>query len=191
MPNVLVPRVIFAGDTGVGKTALIYRMKHNSFNPNTLPTLGAGITEMDSTIDGSSLLYQLWDTAGQEIYRNIVPIYFRGAVCAVIVFSIEEPRSFQNIDGWIEQLLNNAEGNVGIVIVGNKIDSERPRVDMAAVENWTSQKNYPLIWTSAVTGQNVDILEDHIVTRYVVPVKEVEIPKGPIVNTGEGSCCRG
>jgi small GTP-binding protein len=182
------PRVIFVGDAGVGKTALIHRMKTKTFKENTLPTLGAGITEMDAIIKGDAVSYQLWDTAGQEIYRNIVPIYFRGAVCAVIVFSIEDPQSFRNLDSWAGQLLNNTDGGVGIVIVGNKIDSENPKIGQPDAEQWAIDRKYPLLWTSAATGQNVDVLVQHIVAQYIEPSRSNSVQHVALTGVN-GKCC--
>jgi small GTP-binding protein len=169
------PRVIFIGDAGVGKTALIHRMKTNTFKENSLPTLGAGITEMEATHANQRFEYQLWDTAGQEIYRNIVPIYFRGAVCAVVVFSISDLQSFASLEAWIDQLHSNVETGVGIVIVGNKIDLECNCVQKGEAERWALDRKYPLLWTSAATGQNVGILADHIVGQHVAPARVMSV----------------
>jgi small GTP-binding protein len=188
MSTVNQPRVIFVGDAGVGKTALIHRMKTNTFKENTLPTLGAGVTDMDAVIRNQRFEYQLWDTAGQEIYRNIVPIYFRGAVCAVVVFSLDDLQSFKNLQVWIDQLHNNTDSDVGIVIVGNKLDLENPRVQQSDAERWASDQKYALLWTSAATGQNVDILVEHIVTQHLAPAKVVSIGHQQTADVERGCC---
>jgi small GTP-binding protein len=188
MVTIAQPRVIFIGDAGVGKTALIHRMKTNTFKENTLPTLGAGITHMEAMAANRCIEYQLWDTAGQEIYRNIVPIYFRGAVCAVIVFSIDDRQSFKSVPVWIEQLHSNTETDVGIVVVGNKIDLESNRVQQSDAERWASDRKHTLLWTSAATGQNVGILIEHIVTQHIARAKVVSIGHKERTDAGK-SCC--
>ena len=100
------PRVITVGDSGVGKTSLIHRIKSDTFLEQTVPTIGAGVTPIEVEVDNQKYSFQFWDTAGQEMYRNIIPIYFKGAVVAVLVFSMSDSKSFQNLESWMEQIYN-------------------------------------------------------------------------------------
>jgi small GTP-binding protein len=156
------PRIIFIGDSGVGKTALIHRSKSNRFNEHTTPTIGAGITEMEAQVDGQRIGFQFWDTAGQEIYRNIVPIYFKGVSGAVLVFSMTERQSFVSLDTWVGQLASHADDGVGVLVCGNKIDLQERKVDRLEAEQWANEKQFTIIFTSAKTGENIDVLIDHI-----------------------------
>jgi small GTP-binding protein len=165
----LNPRVIFIGDSGVGKTTLIHHAKNHVFNENTTPTIGAGITEIEAEVDGKKFEFQFWDTAGQEIYRNIVPIYFKGAVGAILVFSMGERQSFLNLNDWVEQLLAHASENVDVIVCGNKTDLEEFAVDHAEAEKWATDRRYSILFTSARTGENVDALVDLAVRRFLAP----------------------
>ena len=184
------PRVIFVGDSGVGKTSLIHRCKNNKFNETTTPTIGAGITHMESMFNGKEIRYQLWDTTGQEIYRSIVPIYFKGAICAIIVFSLEERQSFVSLQSWVEQLMNHADENIGVVICGNKTDVANPTVSQAEAEKWAQERGYTIIFTSAYTGENVQLLLDHVVANWVGKACVVRTErKIEIKQTDERGCC--
>jgi small GTP-binding protein len=163
------PRIIFVGDSGVGKTALIHRSKNNRFNEHTTPTIGAGITEMETQIDSRRVGFQLWDTAGQEIYCNIVPIYFKGVSGAVLVFSMTERQSFENLDKWAGQLASHADEDVGVLVCGNKIDIQERSVGRLEAEEWANDKQFTIIFTSAKTGENIDVLIDHIARRFLGP----------------------
>ena len=134
MIETVSPRIIFIGDSGVGKTSLIYRSKYNKFNEGTAPTVGAGITKMEAVQNGVRVEYQLWDTAGQEIYRNIVPMYFKGASGAVIVFSCEDRSSFLHLGSWVEELLSHSERPIKYVIVGNKIDLKDEKKETVLID---------------------------------------------------------
>lgn len=186
------PRVIFVGDSGVGKTSLIHRAKNHKFNESTTPTIGAGITQMESLSDGKVVEYQLWDTAGQEIYRNIVPIYFKGAICAIIVFSMEERTSFLSLQSWVDQLMSHADESVGVVICGNKVDTEHAQVTQAEAEKWAQDRKFSIFFTSAFTGENVQLLIDYVVSTWVIgsrliPTKsKVNIDD---VKPGKKKCC--
>ena len=163
------PRVIFIGDSGVGETSLIYRAKFGKFTDGTAPTIGAGITVMDGVQNGVSIQYQLWDTAGQEIYRNIVPMYFKGVCGAVLVFSMDDKNSFVSLQSWIDELAQNADRPIKFVVVGNKIDKENLVVSHMEARKWASDRNSSIIFTSAYTSENVDILIEYIVENFVYP----------------------
>ena len=68
------------------------------------------------------------DTAGQEKYNAVAPVYYRDAVGAIIVYDITSTESFQKVKKWVEELRNHAnKKNITIVIVGNKSDLEAQR----------------------------------------------------------------
>ena len=182
------PRVVFVGDSGVGKTSLIHYAKNGTRETHTNPTIGAGITQMSTFYNGETINYQLWDTAGQEIYRNIVPIYFKGAVCAIVVFSLTDPKSFESLESWIEQLQQHAEPNCGIIIVGNKADVENQKVSHDQANKWADERNYNIIFASAYTGENVDLIVDYVCSKYVAKATPIAaIPRSKMVK--KGSCC--
>jgi small GTP-binding protein len=193
---VLMTRVITIGDSGVGKTALIRRMKTGQFLESTTPTVGAGVTVMEFNADQTKYSFQLWDTAGQELYRNIIPIYFRGAVFAIVMFSMTDEKSFRNLKIWLEELWHHASPDIGIVLVGSKCDEEQPAVDESEVRKFAEVHQLKLFFISSLTGQNISCLMEHIkvalITRrnptYFQPQSVVLAAQSP--NTKEGRCCR-
>lgn len=163
------PRVIFVGDSGVGKTSIIHYMKFGSFDSHSLPTVGAGWTSMDCYFENKKIEYQLWDTAGQEIYRSLVPIYFKNAIGAIICFSLTDAISFQSLQSWVDQCLSYTANPVKICIVGNKIDSSSAVVDELNARNWAQEHGFDIHFTSAFTGQNVNMLSTYIAQQIVIP----------------------
>lgn len=65
---------------------------------------------------------QVWDTAGQEKYRSITPIYYREAAAAIVVFDITSKATLENADQWLKDLRNYAPSNIIIGLCGNKCD---------------------------------------------------------------------
>ena len=184
------PRVIFIGDSGVGKTSIIHRIKTGSFLSTTTPTIGAGVTTVDAETERGTRTFQLWDTAGQEVYRNIIPIYFKGADAAVVVFSCSDAQSFEHLQSWLNELDANAEAEVITLIVGNKCDLEHVKTDVE-VRKWCQTRKLPLVFVSAKTGQGMDVLMKEIVNQYMnkrVLKRETENVM-LTAESGQTSCC--
>jgi small GTP-binding protein len=165
------PRVIFIGDANVGKSSLIHRARYDAFDDGTPPTISAGVTSMVALHNGVEINYQLLDTAGQEQFRSIVPLYFRGVCGAVLVFSILEESSFNSLPAWRDEIAKYADGEIPLVIVGNKVDLPEQdwRVSQSGAREWANLHKLPLIFTSASTGERVRLLLNHIVCSFVVP----------------------
>ena len=70
---------------------------------------------------------QIWDTAGQESFRSITKAYYRGAICALLVYDCTRRSSFDNLVRWLEEMFENGSARMMIVLVGNKIDDETNR----------------------------------------------------------------
>jgi GTPase SAR1 family protein len=79
---------------------------------------------------------QVWDSAGQEKYRSLIPNYIRQSAIIFIIFDITSKKkyfspnllgkeTFNNVQNWI-QFIKNIE-NPSIVLCGNKIDLEAER----------------------------------------------------------------
>jgi len=186
------PRVIFIGDAGVGKTSIIIRVTTGSFDTSPSPTVGAGVRPVTIRVRDASCKFHLWDTAGQEIYRSIVPLYFKQAVVAVVVFSLTDANSFSNLQLWIDMLKEHAPHPVPVVIVGNKTDLDNPSVDAGAAKAWAASRNFPFFLTSAVSGDGVQTLFEHIAEGYVqnAYASGMAIAKRkPKDDDDEGGCC--
>lgn len=180
------PRIIMLGDSGVGKTSLIGRGVFGSFNGMTVPTVGAGVTPVNMIVNGTEYNFHIWDTAGQEIYRSIIPLYFRYSVCAIAVFAVNEQKSFQNLSSWLDMLASVTNGNIPVVIVGNKIDSERHLVAYNDAKEWADQRGYTLFYTSAATGENVQAMLEYIAVSYVGNNAEKE---SQLIESSYSKCC--
>ena len=67
---------------------------------------------------------KIWDTAGQERFKTLTYAFYKKADGVIIAFDITEPRTFENVSNWIESINQNANANVGKILVGNKVDME-------------------------------------------------------------------
>lgn len=209
------PRVIFIGDSGVGKTSIILKVTTGIFDPSPASTIGAGVRPISVNAGNKQYHFHLWDTAGQEIYRSIVPLYFKQAVCAVIVFSMADYKSYQNVSEWINILNTNSDRNIPIVIIGNKMDlygkSKLPEntenteeanekhldfisdstyhvLEIPEIKKFCEEKNYPLFFTSALTGENIQNAFEFIAQNYVSP-PNLNPETDEVKSETSSSCC--
>ena len=184
-------RVIFIGDSGVGKTSIITRVTTGTFDPSPPSTIGAGVRPITFKAKGQEYKFHLWDTAGQEIYRSIVPLYFKQATCAIVVFAMDDANSFTNIPEWIELLQANASAHVPVIIVGNKIDKDHPDFEIADCKRWADTKNFQIFFTSAATGQGIQELFEHV-TTHLSASQEPDVQDAVMRKMNEGNngkCC--
>ena len=88
-----------------------------------------GIDFLVKNVNYKGALYrlQLWDTAGQEKFKSLVPNYIRDAHCAVFVFDITSKHSFQMVDIWVQLFHEFTSDTPVMILVGNKLDKSGER----------------------------------------------------------------
>ena len=67
---------------------------------------------------------QIWDTAGEERFRNVVSSYYRGASGIVLVYNINDRNSFKSLNSYLEDIEKNAKENINKILVGNNCEKE-------------------------------------------------------------------
>jgi len=77
---------------------------------------------MDLPSSGTRVKLQIWDTAGQEKYRSVTPIYYRDASAAICVFDVTNRESLDDAKKWIADLRQFAPPHIIIALAGNKCD---------------------------------------------------------------------
>ncbi|CAG2123370.1 unnamed protein product, partial [Medioppia subpectinata] len=111
-------KLVFIGDSGVGKTSLVERTVRNCFNESTDSTIGAAFQRYAlKANDNITVTYNIWDTAGQERYRSLGPIYYRGSDAAILVYDITNSASFENIEFWIYSLKSVLGSHIVMALV--------------------------------------------------------------------------
>ena len=119
MKDEFVFKIIIVGDTNVGKTQIL-NVFTDKFEEKSGTTVGVDlkIYEIKDEVKNQHIIFQIWDTEGEENYKSIVSQYYKKASGAIIVYDITNKKSFENVDIWFEQLQKNIE----IILVGNKQD---------------------------------------------------------------------
>ncbi len=115
---------------------------------------------------------QIWDLAGQAVYKHVRDGYYQGAQGAILVFDITNPSSFDRLPNWYNEITAKIRSNIPMVLVGNKADlrdeyentvSNKRAKNYAKLLSDQSGFNVPYLETSALTGMNIENVFDDLV----------------------------
>jgi small GTP-binding protein len=147
-------KVVLLGESQVGKTSIISRQLQNRA-PDVQPeTIACHCSEIAVMVGTREVILQVWDTAGQEMYRALVPVYLRGARAALLVYDVADRISFDSLPRWCDALLQVAPSAVSVFIVGNKIDLA-PAVKDQQAKSFAQKFGFRFFRVSAVTGEGI------------------------------------
>ena len=146
-------KIIFVGDTGVGKTTIISRIMDSPFSDVYEPSIGIDFMSKNIKYHGQNIKLQIWDTAGQEKYKGLIPSYVRNSSVVFIVYDISNKTSFDNIPKWIN-FIKSIE-NTTLILCGNKIDLQNREVQKEAGEEFAKKEGILFFEVSAKTNENV------------------------------------
>jgi len=124
----LLFKLLLIGDSGVGKTCILFRFSDDAFNTTFISTIGIDFKIKTIELKGKKIKLQIWDTAGQERFHTITTSYYRGAMGIMLVYDITNAKSFDNIAKWLRNIDEHANEDVEKMILGNKCDMEDSRV---------------------------------------------------------------
>jgi len=118
-------KVVLVGDSGVGKTCLIQRYVNDKYSDNTESTSASTYTYkiVEYKEYNKSVSLDIWDTAGQELYRALARNFYLNASIGILVYDVRRKATFESIkDYWYDQLKQSGEENIVLGIAGNKCD---------------------------------------------------------------------
>uniref|UniRef100_A0A8D8UXQ7 Ras-related protein Rab-8A n=1 Tax=Cacopsylla melanoneura TaxID=428564 RepID=A0A8D8UXQ7_9HEMI len=150
-------KLLLIGDSGVGKTCVLFRFSEDAFNTTFISTIGIDFKIRTIELEGKKIKLQIWDTAGQERFRTITTAYYRGAMGIMLVYDITNEKSFDNIKNWIRNIEENASANVEKMLLGNKCELEDKRqVSRERGEQLAIEYGIKFMETSAKNSINVE-----------------------------------
>jgi len=150
-------KILLVGDTGVGKSSILYRFTDNKFSTVFPSTIGVDFKIKQVQIDDKIAKLQIWDTAGQERFRTITQSYYRGAHGIFLVFDFNNIISFKNLEGWLDEIRRYASASAQIIVIGNKVEyTSLNRVEDQEVDNFCNKHNLEWYPASAYKGINIE-----------------------------------
>ncbi|XP_025064895.1 EF-hand calcium-binding domain-containing protein 4B isoform X3 [Alligator sinensis] len=148
-------KIVFVGNSSVGKTSFLRRFCEDRFFPGTSATVGIDYCVKTITVDNSQVVLQLWDTAGQERYRSITKQFFRKADGVVVMYDITAKDTFISVKQWLVSIEEAAGENIPLLLLGNKTDNEKEReVPKGLGEHLAKDYNLIFYECSAYSGHN-------------------------------------
>ena len=97
-------KYLVVGDSGVGKTSLLVRYCDDTFQADYLSTIGVDFKIKRIQHNKQQITLNIWDTAGQQRFRNITKSFYKGAHGIIVAYSIIDQTSFEHIEKWIDQI---------------------------------------------------------------------------------------
>eukprot|EP01129_Flabellula_baltica_P001200 TRINITY_DN110_c0_g2_i2.p1 TRINITY_DN110_c0_g2~~TRINITY_DN110_c0_g2_i2.p1 ORF type:complete len:209 (-),score=44.31 TRINITY_DN110_c0_g2_i2:44-670(-) len=157
-----------------GKSNLINRYTKDTFNIASRATIGVEFGHKTIvTEDDQVIKVQIWDTAGQERYRALTRGYYRGAVGALVVFSVQDRGSFEKCNHWFEELSQYSERDTFKLLIGNKSDLER-EVSQEEAMKYAEDNGVLYMETSALDNSNVTESFEYAIFEIYKITKEKE-----------------
>lgn len=184
MPHVELPqaefKVVMLGDTNTGKTSLVLRFAEGYYRQEARSsTVGAFFITKRLQVQGITCKIQIWDTAGQEQFKCMAPMYYRNAAAAIVCYDVTSPSSYQTMRFWLDELHRNIPaGSIVICIAATKTDLT-PKVDLAQAEQMANAMGAMFVDTSAKTNTNVVELYRKVAERVLQFKQNMPIPVTP------------
>jgi Ras-related protein Rab-6A len=152
-------KLIVVGDQNTGKSCILNRFANEIFEENYQATIGLDFLNKIVNINGQKVHLVLYDTAGQEKFRSLIPMYIREAQIILLIYDITSKESFESIPKWFSDVLNVKNDEAIFALVGNKIDLNDTRVvSFEEGKKLANEKNIIFEEVSAKDGQNFNEL---------------------------------
>ena len=123
-------KIILIGNIGVGKSCISLKATKGIFLEEYTSTVGFEFYCFNVKIDNKIIKLQIWDTCGQEAYRSLIKNFYRNTSLAIIVYSVEDEQSFNDVNIWLKQVKTFATSSCKIFLIGNKIDTPERQVSI-------------------------------------------------------------
>lgn len=146
-------KLILLGDQGVGKSCILNRFLNDTFIEDYQATIGLDFQSKNVQIENQDIHLLLYDTAGQEKFRSLIPMYTRDANIILLVYDISNKDTFNHLPDWIRDLTNVNIKEIIFVIVANKIDLNAQRaVTLEEGQKFAEEHDFLFQEISAKTG---------------------------------------
>jgi len=147
-------KLVLVGDGGTGKTTFVKRHLTGEFEKKYIATLGVEVHPLTFYTNFGKILFNCWDTAGQEKFGGLRDGYYIQGQCAIIMFDVTSRVTYKNVPNWHRDLIRVCEG-IPIVLCGNKVDVKERKVKAKTI-TFHRKKNLQYYDISAKSNYNFE-----------------------------------
>ena len=170
MSNNYEVKLIFIGESGVGKTSLIKQFIDKYFIDKKLTTIGHDILQKEIYLsEDKKIILNIWDTCGQEQFRTINQLFLKNAKIVLFVYDITQKKSFEELKNfWYEYVISVLGKNIIIGIAANKSDLyQNEEVNINDAKNFALEINAIYKETSAKYFESINSLINDMIFKFI------------------------
>jgi len=147
-------KLVLVGDGGTGKTTFVKRHVTGEFEKKYIATLGVEVHPIQFYTNYGQIVFNCWDTAGQEKFGGLRDGYYIQGNCAIIMFDVTSRVTYKNVPNWHRDLIRVCEC-IPIVLCGNKVDVKERKVKAKTI-TFHRKKNLQYYDISAKSNYNFE-----------------------------------
>ena len=185
-------KCVILGEANVGKTSLITRYFFGKFHQFCESTIGCSFSNKAIDIDGTKYKLDVWDTAGQEKYRGLMPMYYRNADIVFLCIDLTEKnksRLIENYNYWTSQISKHSDNpNRIVILVGTKQDHRLQSMTEEQIRELLKEKDYKYFETSSKSNTGITELFQYAAKTASLIVDERE---KQIIDSARNNCTLG
>lgn len=149
-------KICLSGDKNVGKSSLIRQFYDKVFEAQS-PTIGMECQTKCFDIDGSKIKIVVWDTSGDQHYKQVFPHYFKGAHGIILAYDITNASTFSTMEEYYNEIKKICGDSVVVLVVGNKSDlTDKREVSITKGEKFAIENRIAFMETSAKSAHRVE-----------------------------------
>lgn len=168
-------KLVLLGNAGVGKSSLAFQFVRQAFSDYRDSTIGATFLQKTVILNDCNITFEIWDTAGQERYRSLVPMYYRNAAAAIIVYDATDKETFNKAKTWINDLrIHNINTSIIIALACNKIDL-LDDLNTKEAKQYASDNQLLFFETSAKINYNVNEIFQKIAEKIAEQDNDIDL----------------
>ena len=164
-------KFLVLGDSKIGKTSILERYVNKHFKDNYIVTIGMDVRIKKLSINNIKFDIYITDTAGQERFRSISKMSYKGADGILIGFALNDEKTIQSVNYWVEQIYENKgkNSNVALVLFGNKCDDEENIcIEEEQINKVKSTIGLQYFKTSAKDNINIQELFEYLIKQSII-----------------------
>jgi len=163
-------KIVLIGDGAVGKTSLRKRYLGEGFETDYLSTMGADFALYDTTVKETHIRWQIWDLAGQPVFKDVVKAYYTKVFGGILVYDITRHQTFKNVEKWLNDIRENSkrDRDVPVILLANKSDLREEGTETVSTDEGKAladRLGLNFIETSAKTGEGVQAAFNQLGTK--------------------------